>query len=69
MIKKLFVSDEDTKITNTIAGLALVITLLALYFLMKPADVYGYMINIAVSLVVGGAVYFIVELIRKSRSK
>jgi hypothetical protein len=69
MIKNIFVSDEDKKISNTIAGAALVGTLFVLYFLMKPTDVYGYILNIAIALIVGGAVYIIVELIRKKRLK
>lgn len=69
MAKNIIFSDEDNKISNTTAGVALVGTLFLLYFLMKPADVYGYIINIAIALIVGGAVYFIVELIRKKRLK
>lgn len=69
MAKNIFFSDEDNKISNTIAGVALVGTLFLLYFLNKPADVYGYIINIVIALIVGGAVYFIVELIRKKHLK
>lgn len=43
--------------------------LLAPYSLMKPADVYDSIINIIAVLIVGGAVYFIVSLIRKKYLK
>lgn len=69
MVKNILVSHEDNKISNTIAGVALVGTLFVLYFLMKPANVYSYIINIVIALIVGGAVYIIVELIRKERLK
>ena len=69
MVKNMFISDEDNKISNTIAGVVLVITICVLYFLIKPTDVYGYIINIVIALIVGGAAYFIAELIRKKSSK
>jgi hypothetical protein len=68
MLKNLFVSDEEKKTSNTIAGIALVITLGILYFLIKPTDIYSYIITIVIALAVGGVVYFIAELIRKKRS-
>ncbi len=69
MVKNIFASDDDNKISNTIAGVVLVITLFVLYFLMKPTDIYGYIIHIVIALVVGGVVYSIVEVIRKKRLK
>ncbi len=69
MFKNIFVSDEDNKISNAIAGVVLLGTLFILCFIMKPADIYGYIINIVIALIVGGAVHIIVELIRKKRLK
>ena len=69
MVKNIFISDEDNKISNTIAGVTLVITLCLLCFLMKPTDIYGYIINTVIASIIGGVVYFIAELIRKKRSK
>lgn len=69
MVKNIFVSDDENKAANTIAGIATIIAIGMLYFINKPADIYGNIINIVIALIVGGIVYFIFNLINKRRSK
>lgn len=69
MVKNIFISNEATRVSNTVAGMTLVATLFMLYFIMKPTDFYGYLINIGVALLVSGVVYLIAELVRKKRLK
>lgn len=69
MVKNVFISDEETRVSNTVAGVTLVGTLFMLYVIMKPTDFYGYVINIGVALLVSGVVYLIAELVRNKPLK
>lgn len=70
MIKKFFVTSEEKTISNTFAGVAFVVSSLAIYSILKPTTIYMYIITFVAALAFCGAAYGVVaEAIRKKSLK
>ncbi len=65
-IKNFFVVDAEHAATNTIAGISVLFTFAFLHYFINPTNgISAFFLNVAISIVIGGTIYSLVEIVSK----